>query len=181
EVGWPTHQQTDGVSTAAAADYVARLYLLAPTYGYIKGIWWYDISNDGSSASNAQHNFGLYAQVLPPLFNVWTPKPAACAMIAVNKLQKTFKPISSVRSTDGVWTVRYDDGQTSTFAVWTETPGARVNVTVTSSAPSGAPITASGICRTVSPAGNGSTSFAIAITNSPTMFSTTADNLVLTR
>jgi hypothetical protein len=182
EIGWPTIPgDRGGVSGATAGDYLARLYLLAATYSYIKGIWWYDLNDDGPDPLNQRHNFGLYGQVFRPLLTGWAAKPASCAMVEVTKLQAGYAPVSRSRDVDGVWLVKYSNGTDYVYGLWTETPGEAVNATVTSLSPSGAPITARGICRTISVTGNGSTSLATVISNSPTLFTTVGAGLQLTK
>ncbi|MEO8629596.1 MAG: DUF4082 domain-containing protein [Betaproteobacteria bacterium] len=182
EIGWPTIPgDRGGVSQATAGDYLARLYLLGATYSYIKGIWWYDLYDDGPDPLNQRHNFGLYGQVFRPLLTGWAGKPAACAMIEVTKLQAGYAPLYSRRDDDGVWLVKYTNGTDYVYGLWTDKPGASVNATVTALSPSGAPITARGICRTVSVTGNGSTSLATVISNAPTLFTTAGAGLVLTK
>jgi hypothetical protein len=170
EIGWSTYSGTQGVSQATAGDYVARLYLLAPMSRFIKGIWYYDIYDDGSDLTSLYDNFGLYARD-------HSPKPAACAMGEVNGLLAAYKPVSASQDARGVWVARFDNGTQSVFAVWTEERGATLNATISALAPSGAPIEARGICRSVSVTGNGSPLLRTVISNSPTLFTTIGDSL----
>jgi hypothetical protein len=172
EIGWPTFTGADGVSSSTAADYLARFYLLAPMYSFIRGSWWYDFLDDGNDRTNIQHNFGLY--------HGDTPKPAACAMSYVSKLHDAYQAVSARRDANGVWIAKYSNGATSIFAIWTQDPGATVNATLSTRSPAGAGITAQGICRNANvPSGNGSTLLHAVISNSPTILTTIGDDILI--
>lgn len=47
------------VDPVEAADYIVKYSLLAKSKSYIKGVWWYDLSNDGNDMNNQEHNFGF--------------------------------------------------------------------------------------------------------------------------
>lgn len=74
EIGIPTHNGQGGVDPVEAADYIVKYSLLAKSKSYIKGVWWYDLSNDGNDMNNQEHNFGFYD-------STFNPKPAAKAFI----------------------------------------------------------------------------------------------------
>lgn len=57
EIGWPSH--SIGYDDSVVAAYISRFYLLAKAKGYISGVWWYDLYNDGPDRANREHNFGL--------------------------------------------------------------------------------------------------------------------------
>lgn len=69
EMGWPNQIDNYGSTYDLSAAYLARLYLLARTLPYIKGVWWYDFQDDGWKYVYNEDNFGL---VRPDL----TAKPA---------------------------------------------------------------------------------------------------------
>lgn len=60
EMGWPTHQ--GGYSEADAADYLQRFMTLAKARPYVKGVWWYDLIDDGDDSTNREHRFGLFGR-----------------------------------------------------------------------------------------------------------------------
>ncbi|MFA5205118.1 MAG: hypothetical protein WC708_12020 [Lentisphaeria bacterium] len=69
EMGWPTSiGMNSGSSYESSADKLARLYLLARTLPFIKGVWWYVFQDCGWNYRDPEHNFGI---VRPDL----TPKP----------------------------------------------------------------------------------------------------------
>jgi hypothetical protein len=79
EVGWPTHQGPMGSSPQDEARFLARSLLMLRTLPYVKGMWWYDFSDDGVDPSDPESNFGIVANNL-------TPKPAYLAMRDICRL-----------------------------------------------------------------------------------------------
>ena len=73
EHGWPTHVGNGGTGQPAAADFLARCYLLARTLPTLEGLWWYDFQDDGHHAAEPEDVFGLVTADL-------TPKPAFFAL-----------------------------------------------------------------------------------------------------
>lgn len=59
EMSWPAHQGACGISERQQAIYLAKIFVLAPFIPHVKGLWWYDLQNDGVDRSNMEHNFGL--------------------------------------------------------------------------------------------------------------------------
>ena len=92
EVGVPTHTGQGGVNQSEAADFVVKYSLLARTKNYIKGVWWYDLRDDGTDDSNQEHNFGFYN-------NNFQPKQAALAFANLHNALKNMK-ILGVSSED---------------------------------------------------------------------------------
>ena len=74
---------------------------------------------------------------------------------------------------------KFSSGAQFTYALWTQEPGAKATVTMDSSGSGGVPINARGICREADVTGNGTTSVGAVITGSPTIFSTSAENVTL--
>jgi len=77
EMGWPTHIPGGGRSQAESADYIARLYLLAKTLPYIKGVWWYDFQDDGWDPNYNEDNFGMIRANLTPKKSYYVMKDLA--------------------------------------------------------------------------------------------------------
>ncbi|GLQ97895.1 cellulase family glycosylhydrolase [Dyella mobilis] len=76
EIGWPTH--VGGYAEDTVADYLTRFMNLAKASGYVRGVWWYDLIDDGGDPENKEDRFGLYRQD-------GTPKPAALRMTEFNR------------------------------------------------------------------------------------------------
>lgn len=113
EMGWPTHQAANGTPPAQSAAYLARMFLLARTLPYLKGIWWYDFQDDGWRAAYNEHNFGT---VRPDL----TPKPSYFALSDVAKIagEAEFVERFDVGDPD-LWALRFrlQDGR-DVLALW---------------------------------------------------------------
>lgn len=69
EIGWPTHIGTWGRTEDEVASYASRTFQLSAKLPFVKGIWWYDLKDDGKEPQNKEHHFGLVR-----VDN--TPKPA---------------------------------------------------------------------------------------------------------
>jgi polysaccharide biosynthesis protein PslG len=79
EMGWPTNTSREGTPIDQAGAYLAQTFLSARTLPFLRGIWWYDFTDDGLQPDNKEQNFGL---LRPDL----TPKTALYALSAVAKL-----------------------------------------------------------------------------------------------
>jgi hypothetical protein len=113
EMGWPTHIAKNGTSPQLSADYLARLYLLARTLPFMKGIWWYDFQDDGWNYAENEHNFGL---VRPD----GTPKPGYLALSTLGDLIAGAEYLGRVPAGDpDLWILRFrkSDGKDA-WAIW---------------------------------------------------------------
>ena len=115
EMGWPTQLNKKGVPPEVAAMNLARLYLLARTLPFIKGVWWYDFQDDGWNAKGKEHNFGMIKANM-------TAKPAYYVMSSISRLVKTANFIRRIPTKDKkIWLLqfKYPDG-TDALAMWSE-------------------------------------------------------------
>lgn len=125
EMGW--HSTGDrhpcGVSESTQAAFLARSYLLARTLPAIKGMWWYDLVDDGNDPAEQEHNFGL---LNPDL----SPKPAFDVLKAIAPLLQNshFEPAGSQLS--GPWAVLLSQGGHQQLAAWADSPNASLTVRV---------------------------------------------------
>lgn len=137
ETGWPTQLDRRGTPPEVAAAYLARLFLLAKTLPYIKGIWWYDFQDDGWNASYNENNFGL---VRPDL----SPKPAWYALAGVAPAAARGEFVERLDTGDPeVWALRFrgpEAGQT--LAIWSAHPDDDWEVTVETPRAAAAPVRA---------------------------------------
>ncbi|MGV8927550.1 MAG: cellulase family glycosylhydrolase [Ewingella sp.] len=81
EMGVSTHAGLGGVSQEQAADFIVKYTILAKSKPYIKGVWWYDLRDDGTDSDNQEHNFGFYD-------NSFNPKQAALAFTNMHNTLK---------------------------------------------------------------------------------------------
>jgi hypothetical protein len=113
EMGWPTHVgKPNSTPPELSASYLGRLYLLARTMSFMRGVWWYDYQDDGWEAEYNENNFGL---VRPDL----TPKPSYYVMADVSDLASRAEYLGRVTTTESnLWILRFQlDGQ-QLWALW---------------------------------------------------------------
>lgn len=128
EIGWPTHIASNGYTEEASADAMARLYLLAISLDYIKGLWWYDFRDDGWDSAENEHNFGMVRRDL-------TPKRSYFVYSDLTRYLKNARWIERVEVNDPrVWIMKYRkaDGRT-VLAAWSEYTDEDPQITFTNS------------------------------------------------
>jgi polysaccharide biosynthesis protein PslG len=59
EIGWPNHAAKGAFSEDVSAAYATRFMFLAKSRASIRGVWWYDLKDDGAELGNWEHHFGL--------------------------------------------------------------------------------------------------------------------------
>ena len=59
EIGWPTHEWSNGVSEELSAAYLVRLYVSSLSFHTPHKIFWYNLQNDGINIEINEQNFGL--------------------------------------------------------------------------------------------------------------------------
>jgi hypothetical protein len=136
ETGWPTQIDRRGTPPEVSAAYLARLFLLARTMPFLKGVWWYDFQDDGWNASYNENNFGI---VRPDL----TPKPSWFAMASVGAVAARGEYLGRVETADpDVWVLRFrEPGGAQTWAVWSAHPDDGWQVTIRAPRPGAPPLT----------------------------------------
>jgi endo-1,4-beta-mannosidase len=60
EMGWANNIGDCGVTPEQARAYMIEAYLIARCIPQVKGLWWYDLIDDGTDLSDREHNFGIY-------------------------------------------------------------------------------------------------------------------------
>lgn len=112
EMSWPSHDGSCGIDTMHQAAYLARAWFLARTVPSIKGIWWYDLINDGNKRDDQEHNFGL---LNPDL----SPKPAYSVLKAISPYLKEFEyDANSSFQADGLYKLAFSDGRERIIVAW---------------------------------------------------------------
>jgi hypothetical protein len=60
EIGWPTHVGHGMYPESREAEYAYRTVMLLSALPFIKGIWWYDLKDDGQDPANKEHHYGMF-------------------------------------------------------------------------------------------------------------------------
>lgn len=62
EIGWSTSTGKQGYPARDVSAMAERSLLMYAALPYVRGVWWYDLIDDGPDASNAEARFGLFNQ-----------------------------------------------------------------------------------------------------------------------
>lgn len=127
EMAWPSHKGHCGNSEATQALYMARIFFLARTVPNVKGMWWYDLYNDGPNPRNQEHNFGILNEDL-------SPKPAYTMAKAIAPVVRdfTYDARASVIG-DGVYQLYFNKGKERVLVAWTTGEPRPVQITAKAS------------------------------------------------
>ncbi|CAM3359726.1 hypothetical protein BZK31_06260 [Pseudomonas floridensis] len=132
EMGWPSHQGPCGKSKTTQALYMARIYFLARTVPNVKGMWWFDLYNDGPDRYDQEHNFGLLNEDL-------SPKPAYTMMNAIAPVVRDFTYDARASSlTQDLYQLHFSKGEERVVVAWAI--GKPRDVQVTSESPMSGPV-----------------------------------------
>ncbi len=112
EMSWPTSSEKCGVDENTQASYLARAYFLAKTRPNIKGMWWYDLVNDGNDPGEREHNFGLLRADL-------SPKPAYQVLKAIAPVLTHYR-YDSLKSlqADNLYLLNFAKGDEQVLVAW---------------------------------------------------------------
>ena len=123
EVGWPSNDGNCGVDEKTQAAYLARSFFLGRTLPDIKGMWWYDLINEGSDRSEIKQNFGLLQQNLEP-------KPAYHTLKVISATLREFHyEAEKSREVDNNYLLRFSKDSEQILVAWStaETQTTRVD------------------------------------------------------
>lgn len=136
EMGWPTQIDRRGTPPEISAAYLTRMYLLARTMSWMKGVWWYDFQDDGWRHAYNENNFGI---VRPDL----TPKPGYWALKDLGTFLSTARYAGRVETKDPeIWILRFRTAAgADAWALWSTHEDDGWQVTFRSSRPRPAPLT----------------------------------------
>ncbi|EFA82845.1 hypothetical protein PPL_04540 [Heterostelium album PN500] len=132
EMTWPSsHPSTCGSTLEIQAAYLARVYFLARVIPNIKGMWWYDIFDDGVDFYDREHNFGL-------LDHNWSPKPAYFTMKSITPFisNYTYDATKSVLASGSLYKLAFyrnltGGAQHRVISAWSSNNAATVTTTLT--------------------------------------------------
>ncbi len=118
EVGWPTNIGAGGVSQRLAGAYLSRFLLEASGYGWLKGVWIYDLIDDGIVKTEREHNFGLYD-------TTGKPKAGTCMVRQAIALLNNFQLVAKGETTNSVRWLQFErkDRATTAFIVFSKLKG----------------------------------------------------------
>ena len=111
EMAWPAHQGACGISEQEQAENLVKMFLLAKTLPFIKGIWWYDLQNDGPDPKSREHNFGLLDHEL-------RPKPAYLALQQFSGLIREGEYVDSLADGPALRALHLRKNGEDTLALW---------------------------------------------------------------
>ncbi|MDB6050297.1 MAG: beta-xylosidase-like protein [Pseudomonas sp.] len=112
EMGWPSNAGNCGVDEKTQAAYLARSFFLGRTLPDIKGMWWYDLVNEGTDQNEIKQNFGLLRQNLEP-------KPAYHTLKAISPTLRDFHyEAEKSRETDDNYLLRFSNGAEQILVAW---------------------------------------------------------------
>lgn len=113
EMGWPSNNGKCGVSEKTQAAYLARSFFLAQTLPDIKGLWWYDLFDDGTDLNDPEQNFGLLKGDL-------TLKPSYLTLKAISPTLHDFRyDAEKSRELDATYLLRFAKGSEQVLVAWT--------------------------------------------------------------
>ena len=115
EMAWPAHQGACGISEQEQAENLVKMFLLARTMPFIKGIWWYDLQNDGPDPKNREHNFGLLDHEL-------RPKPAYLALQQFSGLIREGEYVDSLADGPALRALHLRKDGEDMLALWPNDP-----------------------------------------------------------
>jgi hypothetical protein len=114
EMGWPSDTGGCGNTPETVGKYIARAALLVRTVPSVRGLWWYDIINDGQDPTNREQNFGM-------MNYDYTPKPAFNALKDEASVISNGRKFAILAAPAGVVLMEIADAAgNKVFAVWTD-------------------------------------------------------------
>lgn len=126
EYGWPTHEG-GGTSDTMQADYLVRAAALS-LLGGADRIYWYDVRDDGTDATEKEHNFGLFEHEQAAVRFAAEPKPAAVAQAVLSAELAGLRPVGSDDVGHGSHSVVFADNERTTRVMWSTEPGATASI-----------------------------------------------------
>jgi len=111
EMGVPNYQGKGGLSREDAAKFVVKYTLLAKSNSFIKGVWWYDLKDDGNNPNINENNFGM-------LDYNGRPKLAMLDLEKTIALLKSHNLSKVTYGSDGRVTIMLDRNNQNSYVYW---------------------------------------------------------------
>ncbi len=114
EIGWPTTQGGScDIARNDSGNNIAQFLLWSAATPWMRGVWVYQLKDQGQKPTDIEDNFGLFTYD-------YKPKPAACMMRDVSRLIGRAKSWRIDRPQPGLTVAKMDDGQSRTLVAWTD-------------------------------------------------------------
>lgn len=79
EIGWSTSTDAKGYPEADVGEMAGRTLLMFASLPYVRGVWWYDLIDDGPNPDHVEERYGLFRRD-------YSPKPAASVVESLASL-----------------------------------------------------------------------------------------------
>ncbi|MBP1128774.1 hypothetical protein JOE25_000317 [Serratia sp. PL17] len=66
EIGYPTMHNVHDLSQDSVAQKIIKFTILARSKPYVKGLWWYDLIDDGINIDEPENNYGFFSTTNSP-------------------------------------------------------------------------------------------------------------------
>ena len=114
EIGWPTTRGGScDIARNDSGDNIAQFLLWSAATPWMRGVWIYQLKDQGKRPDDIEDNFGLFTYD-------YKPKPAACMVRDVTHLIARAKSWRVDQPQPGLTVVRMDDGQSRKLIAWTD-------------------------------------------------------------
>lgn len=124
EIGWPSYIGMYGATDKMSSNYLIRFFSLASSRKFVKGVWWYDLVNDGSNLFNKEDNFGLFDAR-------FDRKNQAVAFKFVTDVIGKSDLVSEVKVPSGLRAVQLVADKSTRYLLWSESDSQRVRINFT--------------------------------------------------
>lgn len=126
EMGWSKNSGKCAVSEQTQAAWLARSFFLAQTVPDIKGLWWYDLLDDDTEASDPRENFSVLNHEL-------TVKPSYLTLKAISPFLHEYRYDSEKSSElESLYLLRFTKGSEQILVAWSAGPSRSIAVDASS-------------------------------------------------
>ncbi|RZK01300.1 MAG: hypothetical protein EOO76_09305 [Novosphingobium sp.] len=150
EIGWPTATSCR-ISREQSADNLAQFLLWSMATPWVRGVWIYQLKDQGLKTDDIEDNFGLYD------YN-YKPKPSACLVKESIGLSRAMRRSRVAYRSPRITVLDYAGADGRKLIAWTNEPAA-----VATLRPTGQSVESRPLC------GTGAKAATVSITNTPTV------------
>lgn len=130
EFGYPTHNQSTGISEKGQSDNLVKGHVIAISKGVEKGFW-YDFMDDGLDKTYNENNFGIIRNEKDPK-GAYVPKPAYAAYAAMTRQLTGASFVEKEDRGSAIYSYKFTRNQEDLRVLWTLAP---MNVTLKAAGP----------------------------------------------